>query len=80
MLSEKMEDALNAQMNWEIYSAHIYLSMSSHFAQEGLGGFAQWMYAPVPGRNVPCHEVLQLHQRGGRPRQDRATIEAPAHA
>lgn len=45
MLSQKLEDALNAQMNWEIYSAHIYLSMSSHFAQEGLGGFASWMYA-----------------------------------
>lgn len=45
MLSEKLEAALNEQMNWEIYSAHIYLSMSSHFATEGLGGFASWMYA-----------------------------------
>jgi len=45
MLSEKLEAALNEQMNWEIYSAHIYLSMSSHFATEGLGGFATWMNA-----------------------------------
>ncbi len=45
MLSKKLEDALNEQMNWEIYSAHIYLSMSSHFAQKGLGGIAQWMNA-----------------------------------
>lgn len=43
MLSEKMQDALNAQMNWEIYSAHIYLSMSSHFEQVGLPGIAKWM-------------------------------------
>ncbi len=45
MLSEKLDAALNDQMNWEIYSAHIYLSMSSHFAKEGLGGFSTWMYA-----------------------------------
>ncbi|BCS87272.1 ferritin [Pseudodesulfovibrio sediminis] len=45
MLSEKMEAALNEQMNWEIFSAHIYLSMCSHFAQEGLGGFSAWMNA-----------------------------------
>ncbi|QJB57631.1 ferritin [Pseudodesulfovibrio sp. zrk46] len=45
MLSDKLEAALNEQMNWEIYSAHIYLSMSSHFAQEGLGGFSKWMFA-----------------------------------
>ena len=45
MLSEKLEAALNEQMNWEIYSAHIYLSMSSHFSQKGLGGFSRWMLA-----------------------------------
>ncbi|ADU62460.1 MAG: ferritin [Pseudodesulfovibrio sp.] len=45
MLSEKMQDALNAQMNWEIYSAHIYLSMAAHFSKEGLSGFSTWMYA-----------------------------------
>jgi len=45
MLSKKMEDALNAQMNWEIYSAHIYLSMSSHFSRAGLEGVAKWMNA-----------------------------------
>jgi len=43
MLSKKMEEALNEQMNWEIYSAHIYLSMASHFTKVGLNGFANWM-------------------------------------
>ncbi|WP_243546137.1 ferritin [Pseudodesulfovibrio tunisiensis] len=45
MLSQKMENALNDQMNWEIYSAHIYLSMSSDFSRKGLPGIAQWMLA-----------------------------------
>lgn len=42
MLSKKMEDALNAQINAEFWSAYLYLSMSVHFAGNGLPGFASW--------------------------------------
>lgn len=42
MLSEKMESALNAQINAEFWSAYFYLSMSAHFAKKGLSGFAHW--------------------------------------
>ena len=35
MLSKKMEDALNAQINAEFWSAYLYLSMSSNFAAIG---------------------------------------------
>jgi ferritin len=42
MLSKKMEDALNAQVNAEFWSAYLYLSMSAHFAGKGLPGFAHW--------------------------------------
>ena len=43
MLSEKMNEALNKQLNEELYSAYLYLSMSAWFDSIGLKGFANWM-------------------------------------
>lgn len=42
MLSKKLEDALNAQINAEFWSAYFYLSMSAYFAADGKPGFANW--------------------------------------
>ena len=42
MLSKTMKEALNAQINAELWSAYLYLSMSAHYASEGLSGFANW--------------------------------------
>ena len=42
MLSEKLEKALNAQINAEFWSAYLYLSMSAYCAAEGYAGFANW--------------------------------------
>ena len=43
MLNATLENALNDQMNSELYSAHLYLSMAAHFESENLRGFANWM-------------------------------------
>jgi ferritin len=43
MLSEKMQAALNNQINAELHSAYIYLSMAAYFADKNLNGFANWM-------------------------------------
>ena len=43
MISTKLEDALNEQINKEFYSAYLYLGMAAHFESEGLKGFAKWM-------------------------------------
>jgi ferritin len=43
MISEKMQKALNGQINAEYYSAFLYLSMSAYFESKGLKGFANWM-------------------------------------
>jgi ferritin len=43
MLNEKMEEALNGQLNAEIYSAYLYLSMSAYYHSLNLPGFANWM-------------------------------------
>ncbi|MBP2030499.1 ferritin [Methanohalophilus levihalophilus] len=42
MLSEKMTEALNGQINKEIYSAYLYMAMSAHSTYTGLDGFANW--------------------------------------
>lgn len=43
MLSEKMEAALNDQINKEIFSAYLYLAMSAYAAREGFSGAATWL-------------------------------------
>ncbi|MEL7598635.1 MAG: ferritin [Proteiniphilum sp.] len=42
MVSKELETAINKQINAEFWSAYLYLSMSAHFAHEGLPGFANW--------------------------------------
>ena len=42
MISEKMSKALNEQVNKEMYSGYLYMSMSAHCSDVGLDGFANW--------------------------------------
>ena len=42
MLSPKMQEALNAQINAEYYSSYLYLAMSAYCAEANLKGFANW--------------------------------------
>ncbi len=41
--TQKMQDAINEQINLEMWSANLYLSMSVHCAQVGMKGFSHWM-------------------------------------
>ena len=43
MLSKSMEAALNKQVNRELYSAYLYMSMSAYFESQNMKGFAKWM-------------------------------------
>ncbi len=42
MISKQMAEALNDHLNKELYSAYLYMSMSSHSHHIGLKGFANW--------------------------------------
>ena len=42
MISDKIRDILNAQINKEFYSAYLYLAMSAYFSEIGLYGFSHW--------------------------------------
>jgi len=68
MLSKKLEEALNAQVNAEFWSLYLYLSMSSDFAVKGLPGFANWMN--VQFQEEKDHAIKFFNyiiSRGGRP-------------
>ena len=41
-MNEKMLDAINEQIKWELYSSYLYLSMSTWYNSIGLQGFANW--------------------------------------
>lgn len=43
MISEKMAQKLNDQINLELYSSYVYLAMSAYFKSQNLNGFASWM-------------------------------------
>lgn len=42
MLTNKLVDILNKQINYEFYSEHVYLAMSSYCAEQDLDGFANF--------------------------------------
>lgn len=41
-MNKKIEDAINAQINAELWSAYLYLSMGTNFRAMGLDGVANW--------------------------------------
>lgn len=43
MLSTKLVDAINEQITYELYSAHLYHSMESYALSKNLTGFATWL-------------------------------------
>lgn len=42
MISQSMQEALNKQINREMYSAYLYMAMSAYASEKGLKGFANW--------------------------------------
>jgi ferritin len=67
MLSEKMEKALNGQINREMYSAYLYLSMSAYFQSLNLGGFANWMRVQTQEEMVHAMKFYDfINERAGR--------------
>jgi ferritin len=43
MIKKKMEEALNKQINEEMFSFYLYLAMSADFESKSLMGFSHWM-------------------------------------
>ena len=67
MLNKEMERALNAQVNAEMYSAYLYLSMSAYLQSKSLGGFASWMRVQAQEEMVHAMKLYDfINERGGR--------------
>jgi ferritin len=67
MLSKKMEKALNDQINAELFSSYLYLSMAAYFERMNLPGFANWMRIQVQEENA--HGMIFfnfVNERGGK--------------
>jgi len=78
MLSKKMEKAYNDQINAELFSAYLYLSMSSYFDDLKLTGFAHWMSLQAQEETGHALKFIAYVQaRGGRVVLEQ--IEKPAH-
>ena len=67
MLSEKIQNALNEQINAEYFASYIYLSMSAYFQATNLGGFAHWMRAQSAEEMGHALKIFDyVNERGGR--------------
>ena len=67
MLSKKMLDELNSQVNAEFYAAFIYLSMATYFEERNLPGFAHWMGEQYKEEVEHAMKIYgYINDRGGR--------------
>jgi ferritin len=67
MISRQIQDAFNNQLNAELYSAYLYLSMSAYFESMNLKGFANWMRCQAQEEMVHAMKFYSfLNDRGGR--------------
>ncbi len=66
-MTERMEEALNKQLNAELYSAYMYLSMTAWFEAMNLDGFASWMKAQALEEMEHAMKFYNfINERGGR--------------
>ncbi|MHC4436260.1 MAG: ferritin [Planctomycetota bacterium] len=67
MISKKMEKALNEQVNAELFSAYLYLSMEAYFKSLNLNGFANWMRVQTQEEVSHAMKIYGfIDERGGR--------------
>lgn len=67
MIQDKMEAALNKQINEELASAYIYAAMANYFEETNLRGFAHWMRMQTDEEVVHARKIRDyIIDRGGK--------------
>jgi len=67
MLSSKIEELLNAQIEKECYSSQLYLAMASWTENQGFSGVSQWLYAQSDEeRDHMMRLIHYVNDRGGK--------------
>ena len=76
MLTKKMEDALNGQVNAELYSSYLYLAMGAYLDAAKLPGMSHWMREQAKEEQTHGMKFFNYVAQNGRVRL--GPIEAPA--
>ncbi len=67
MLSKKVEEILNVQVQKEGYSSQLYLSMASWAEIKGYAGIAAWFYAQSDEERMHMLKIIKyVNDRGGK--------------
>lgn len=62
MISKKMQEAINAQINAEFWSAYLYLAMSVDAADKGFGGAAHWFHTQFHEEQEHAERLMRYLQ------------------
>ena len=67
MITEKMQEAFLAQINKELFSEYLYLSMKAYFASLNLKGFVNWLDIQVQEEHAHAMGMFDyVIERGGK--------------
>ena len=67
MITEKMQQAFLNQINKELFSEYLYLSMKAYFADKNLKGFVNWMNIQVQEEHAHAMGMFEyVLERGGK--------------
>ena len=66
-INDKLQEALNGQINAELFSSYLYLSMSAYFESQDLPGFANWMRVQAREEDFHVQKFFDyIIERGGK--------------
>lgn len=66
-MNEKVQAALNSQINMELRAFYAYLSMAAYFEAENLKGFSAWMHHHADEEMIHAMKIYNfVHHRRGR--------------
>lgn len=66
MINKKIEEALNAQINEEMFSAYLYMAMSAYLKSINLNGSSKWMEIQVQEELLHAKKIYDfIYNRGG---------------
>lgn len=77
MLSETMVNAINDQIEHELFSSNLYLSMAAYFEANSLPGFAQWVRVQSEEERGHALKFIQYLNDVGAPVKIHAISEPP---
>jgi ferritin len=60
MHSDKVIDALNEQLNQEMYSSNMYRAMQAYFMHQNLSGFANWVDVQAVEENFHARKIFDF--------------------